>query len=224
MINDDHRELREALGLYVLGRLPADEEVQVRAHLDGCRECRGQADELAPMPELLSRVDPERLSPQIAPSAGLGDRVLARVGAERARQARAPGRGLGRALVLAAVLVALVLGGGIGWAVKPAPAPPQTVSVELQQRPDVAAQGAAHLIDHGWGIEIVLTVEGLSSGEPYRVEVIDRDGRRTQAGGWLGVGAQRMECRLTAAVAMGETVSFEVLDADGRRVLWSTWG
>jgi anti-sigma factor RsiW len=56
---DEHRTLREQLGAYALGQLDADARVAVRAHLDGCPACRAELAEIAPLADLLRRVDPD---------------------------------------------------------------------------------------------------------------------------------------------------------------------
>lgn len=225
MITGDHRALREALGYYILGRLPSDEAVQVRAHLDGCAECRAELTDLQPLAQRLASVQPDRLDVTPTPPAGLGEAVLSRIDWERRQQTRTRRPRAGRiALLVAAAVTAIAVGTGIGWMAKPAPVQPATIAVALEKRPDVGVDGTAELVDHTWGLEVVLHASGLAAGGAYRVEVIERDGDRVSAGGFVGTGRNPMVCRLNSAVPMGEAVSFEVIDESGRRVLWSTWG
>ncbi|NAZ78366.1 anti-sigma factor, partial [Kineococcus sp. T13] len=74
-----HRELREQLGLFALGLLPAEEVPRLRAHLDGCPECRAELADLAPLAQDLRLVDPARLPGPPAPPRALGEQVLAAV-------------------------------------------------------------------------------------------------------------------------------------------------
>ena len=44
---ESHRTVRESLGAFALGHLDADEAAGVRAHVDGCADCRAEVAELA---------------------------------------------------------------------------------------------------------------------------------------------------------------------------------
>jgi anti-sigma-K factor RskA len=73
----DHNELREAIGLYVLGALDPAERTAVEAHLAECAECTAEVRTLRGVAtSLLYGV------PQIDPPAGLRDRVLGAVGSQ----------------------------------------------------------------------------------------------------------------------------------------------
>ncbi|MBS45118.1 MAG: anti-sigma factor [Nocardioides sp.] len=80
---DEHRALRELLGAYALGHLASPEVDAVRAHLDGCAECRAELAELEPVARALGSVDPSRFATQPAPPADLGGRIRQAVADER---------------------------------------------------------------------------------------------------------------------------------------------
>ena len=63
MTADDHRIWRERLGAHVLGQLSDEERIATEAHLEGCPDCRAEANALSPMAAMLERADPDRLSP-----------------------------------------------------------------------------------------------------------------------------------------------------------------
>ena len=67
MTADDHRIWRERLGAHVLGQLSDEERIATEAHLEGCPDCRAEANALSPMAAMLERADPDRLSPAPAP-------------------------------------------------------------------------------------------------------------------------------------------------------------
>lgn len=79
MNRDEHRELRESLGLYALDLLPEDVRTAVRAHLDGCRDCRAELAAIAPLATPLRTVDPARLGALPAPPEGLRESIVERV-------------------------------------------------------------------------------------------------------------------------------------------------
>ncbi|NYG54884.1 zf-HC2 domain-containing protein [Nocardioides perillae] len=84
MSPQEHRRLREELGALALGHLAEAEAAALRAHVDGCAECRAELAELAPVADLLGRVDPARVAAPPHPPADLGARIRAAVAAERA--------------------------------------------------------------------------------------------------------------------------------------------
>jgi anti-sigma-K factor RskA len=81
----DHEGLREAVGLYALGALPADERVLFEQHLATCDECQRELRALAVVVDVLPYA-----VPQIDPPPALRGRVLAAVG-EGASHVAAPG-------------------------------------------------------------------------------------------------------------------------------------
>ena len=98
---DDCRVWRERIGALVLGQLDPDQRASTEAHLDGCPDCRAEADALAPVAALLSRVDPEttRTEPRPAPAPRRPHRPADRGRAPRqAPQARPGGVGARRCL------------------------------------------------------------------------------------------------------------------------------
>ena len=80
-----HDEVRQRLGAFVLGQLPADQADTVREHLVRCLDCAAEATALQPMAGPLAWVDPDEPVPTEPP--GLRSRVE-RALAETARSAR----------------------------------------------------------------------------------------------------------------------------------------
>src|SRR5882762_1109878 len=89
-MSDACREMRAALGAVALGGADPAEALALRAHLDGCAECRAELRELTSVAAALPLADPARTTgglPQ--PPTALAKRVLGRVAAERtARRTR----------------------------------------------------------------------------------------------------------------------------------------
>lgn len=179
MTVDGHRELRERIGALILGGLDEGEAAMVRAHLDGCEECRREAAELSPLAELLSRADPAQLAPPPQPPASLAGLVLLRIREERRarrrRRLRLALAGAGAALTLAAaVLAGTTL---LGSREPEGPAAPEAVWVRTGEH-DLSAE----LVAQQWGTEIRVWARGVEPGAWCRVFVRDRSGRRLAAG------------------------------------------
>jgi hypothetical protein len=193
---DECRIWRERVGALVLGQLDADERIATEAHLDGCPDCRAEATALAPVAAMLSRADPERLTPAPAPPAYLGDRIARRIAAER-RVARRRhvrlGLGLGAvaAAATAAVLIAVVASG-------PSNTPSQTVAFNSLPR-DASAQ--ATLEARPWGSAVSLQVRGFRRGTLCTVWLRGADGTKVTAGSFRYVyDGESEEAGLSSAV------------------------
>lgn len=215
----EHRRLRELLGSYAFDALPRTVTASVRAHLDGCAECRAQLAEIAPLVDDLRGIDPERVSSVATPPADLGGRIRTAVAHERREQHR---RGRGRQLLAAAAaVVALLVVGGVGVVVGERrgdgpPVPLEAVSV----RSDVPGLSAdAGIVPHTWGVEIKLEATGFRAGESYLVTVRTEDGRERPAGAFVGTGERVMNCNLNSDVLRGDAAGFTVVDAGGETVL-----
>lgn len=218
---DEHRHAREMLGALVLGHLSTVEETAVRAHLDGCAECRRDLAEISPLVDELATVDLRRISAVPTPSPDLGNRIQVAVAGERRRRGELTRRR--HAMLAAAAVVALLLMGGagveIGKRVDDAPVANAPVEpVEVSSRLD-AVQASAGLVAHTWGTEIKLEAVGLRSGNSYAVVVMTEDGRARSAGAFVGTGGQVMNCNLNTDVLRPDAVGFRVLDEEGRAVL-----
>jgi len=207
---EEHRELRLALGAYVLGDLPAAERAELEGHLEGCAECRAEAAALGSVGQLLALADPARFSrPAPLPPAELGDRVAAMIGSERrARRGQRRRRGFGFALAgaaaaAAAVLAIVVFAGGEGSG----PGPAQ--QVEFGSLP-AAVEISATLQPHAFGTEIHMYVKGARSGTLCRVFLRDRQGRAFSAGSFRYRWGDDSDAVLSSALDLSRTGSIDI--------------
>lgn len=220
MTGNAHRELRESLGWFALGRTDPAETVRIQAHLDGCGSCRAELAELRGTLARVERVDPDRIDDTPTPPPHLGDRVIEHVLAAAPDQRPRTARPL---LLAAAAVGVLLVGVGAGWLLGPAPArvagpPTEPVTLEVVE-PTVHA--SAHLINHTWGVEIQLTADGFTEGAAYRVQMISTSGARTSAGEFVGTGPAPMVCNLNSSVLRPQAAGFEILDESGDVLLRS---
>lgn len=77
----------------------------------------------------------------------------------------------------------------------------------------------ASLIDHTWGLELVLDVEGLPAGRDYQVLYTSTGGDAVLAGSFRSVDDVLMKCRFNAALLRADTTAVAVIDPDGTEVL-----
>jgi hypothetical protein len=226
------RDVRQALGVYVVGAIDPAERAMVDAHLGACLDCREELAGLAGLPALLGRVparDAERLITDSAevrdleePPARLLSSLLRRL-AER----RAARRWRGIAAAAAAIIIA-VAGGAAGAHIIASgggPAAPavgstgagstrtETVSA-TNARTNVSA--VVSYSARSWGIKMDFWVSGIPAGTTCQVWVVDFSGHRWQAGSWT-VAAGQQPSDYPAAAASQQVRSFQI--TSGSRVL-----
>lgn len=97
----------------------------------------------------------------------------------------------------------------------PARVPLQPVS-DVEVAAGVTA--SASLIDHTWGLEVVLDVEGLDPGTPYRMVFVDRNGAEVDAGGFVGT-TGLMKCRNNGPVLKADVARWVVTAPDGSQAV-----
>lgn len=237
--DDEHRRLRELLGAFALGDLPASESSGLRAHLDGCAACRAELAEIAPLAADLRGVDPDVLSSVPTPPADLGDRIRGHIAVERelveARRRReqrrsAVHRSTRRAVAAAAVVAlgagALGLGAVVGRSTAPElralPVPsssaPSFEQVALRTTAGVQAE-TAEMVPHTWGLEARFEGSGFAAGRVFRAAFRSRDGRMVPAGEFLGTGSKTLTCNMQSALLREDATGFVVFDDAGVEVL-----
>jgi hypothetical protein len=203
-------EWRESLGAYALGHLSADERAGIEAHLEGCPECRAEADSLSGVARLMSYADPERVGePAPGPPPQLGERIAVTISAERDQQRRRRRRvrfgfgfAFGGAAAVAAVVLALiVLPGGSGG-------PPEQ-GVEFSSLPP-GIHIYATLEPHAYGTEIHMYVKGMRSGTLCRVFLRSRDGDTLPAGTFRYRWGDDSDAVLSSALDLSRTAAVGV--------------
>jgi hypothetical protein len=192
------REIRQALGVYVLGSIDPAERAQVDEHLSSCQECREELANLAGLPAMLRKVpivEAERLAayeqdPELAgvPSAEMLTSLIARTANVRRIHRW-------RTVAAAAAVAIVALGGGAfaANALQPsgAPAPPgvaQTGTVAWQQTSGNGPVTGAHLKvryrHEPWGTRMEVNVTGLQPGSVCQFQVTDATGGKSVVGSW----------------------------------------
>ncbi|WP_300019038.1 anti-sigma factor [Pseudonocardia sp.] len=226
MTGETHRSLREELGAYALGQLSGDRWRAVHDHLEVCALCRTDLDEIAPVAGLLGvtrdRLRPDDLTGDVTPAPPpLSDDLLAEVRTESGPASpgeQAPPRRR-TALLAAAAAAGVLVAGGIGFVVGGSGGPdvPSEAVAVRALAPGIAAEAA--LINHTWGMEVVLTATGFEAGEAYVVTVTDDAGNTVGAGEFLGTGDDRMRCNLNSSILRADASLVQVTAPDGEVVL-----
>jgi hypothetical protein len=223
-----HQALREMLGSYALGHLGDTDSDRLRAHLDGCPECRRELQEILPVAGQLGLVDVDQLDLPPVPPAWLGERIRDEIQRESSRPeaARSPARPGRPWLVAAALLVVLGVGGAVGGlvgrATAPEAAPVPTEPIPMAVTGSGVSVESAELVAHTWGVELRIVAEGFDDGQTFRAAFRTEDGALVPAGEFRGVGEREMTCFLQSSVLRDDVTEVVVTDARGRTVLSSS--
>ena len=215
---EEHRYWREMIGAFVLGRLDEDKRAALRAHLDGCAECRAEVEELWPVAGALADAAPEQIDPEEFPPADLQERTLSLINQARNSELAQRRRQRRQRSALAAVAAVLLV--AIGFFVLPQLFAPEVLLEPVafsEVAPGVEAE--ADLIAHTWGTETRLVASGLEDGQTYRVMLRSEDGVRVPSGAFIGTGNEPMECNLNAALLREDATRLVVRAANGELVL-----
>jgi len=208
--------MRPVLGAAALGGLEPAEEIALRAHLDGCAECRAELRELTSVARALPFADPSRVASRTEPPAALEEAVRGRLEHERSvrRAHRRRRAAIGAAASLAAVAAALIL--FLAW---PAPSPGGT-HVVFPTTGAVTARAVLRAKPAGTQVEF--HESGLASGRYYWLWLTGEDGERVAAGTFRGT--RNVDVVMTAALALRDTRRIWVTDAHDQVVLdhWLT--
>jgi anti-sigma-K factor RskA len=216
------RDIRQLLGVYVVGAIDPAERAQVDAHLAECQPCRDELAGLAGLPAMLSRVpaaDVERLGLLSLPEAmqppdELLDSLLKKVSAKRkSRMWRS----------VASVAAAAVIAAGGATAVS------QLTGAATSAAAEQASATAGHvsaMVDYApvrWGMAMRIQVSGLKAGTVCQFWVVGKNGTSDYAGTWTVMGdygrgyGDKAWYPASAAVAASSVRGFQV--TSGGKVL-----
>lgn len=227
-------------GSYVLGALAPAERHEFEKHLTGCDDCARSVRELAGLPGLLAKVDPEVLG---SPPAGepVPDTLLPALVNEVRRARRR--RTLVTVGVAAAAAVAVAFG---SLAVTGAPERGPSASPASSATPTVSAgrpmasvgppgiRGNLVLTSVAWGTRLELVcsyalhtdeyeTRGQTRGPAsYALLVHTRDGRVEQVATWRSLPGRTMRLAAATSARREDITSVEVRTAQGRPVLQLT--
>lgn len=201
------RRWRPHIGALVLGHLDERARPGLLAHLDGCAGCREEAGRLAEVAALLPAADADRLDARPSTPAGLEERVLERVSAERRTR-----RGLRRRLAASGAIAAAALALSVAIAVLPGRAGAERVVFSAPK--GIAAEGRVRAVPGGMRFEV--RASGLGPGV-YQVWCYRADGSRVPAGSFRPVAGGRVHATLSAGLPYKEWASVTV--EDGRQVI-----
>jgi anti-sigma-K factor RskA len=180
------REMRQLLGVYVVGAIDPAERSQVDEHLGTCQSCRDELAGLAGLPALLSRVPAEdvagmagsvvSLPERDEPSPELLNSLLRKVATRRRTRLR---RGL-----VAAAAAAVVAAGGTAAVLNATSTSAPDWSAASGMNPATQVSAVVKYTSEGSGTQMKVRVSGIQPGTSCHFWVIGRNGKPVAAGSW----------------------------------------
>lgn len=230
-------DVRQALGVYVLGAVePADRRL-IDQHLTGCARCRNELAGLAGLPALLGKVSADEVASVVAADAlAVRERSWPSSHALRSQLARVAR--IRRNHLLAWIGAAAIAGAAAGsvavaaWHVRqPASRRPlahqissQTPSVRVPEyvtltrvtNPRTGVSATVRYAPREWGLRLGVRVIGVALGMPCQLEVIDTFGRETTTGSWTVVRDASTWYIGSSWLSIGDVSSFVVASSAGK--------
>jgi len=219
----EHDRYAEWDGAYLLGALTPVERADYERHLAHCLTCQDAVAELAPLPGLLARVDPDALdSVDELPPADLEQRLMA---AARPPWWRRTSTRVGLAVaaaaaVAAAVLVPITVGHDASGPL---------VRAELHSAGSASSPLSASvaLAPEDWGTRIDMVCRyrataGSYGSHAYALYVVDGDGHPQRVSTWHSGPGDIARTTGSTSLAVGDIARIELRDATSGDVLLST--
>jgi len=211
------KEIRQLLGVYVVGAIDPAERALVDEHLGQCQLCRDELAGLAGLPAMLSRVPAADVEWLDAAGTELpelqepSDEMLASL----LRKVSVKHRSRLRRSVLAVAAAAVIAAGGVGAAM-------QLTRPQVTSDTATASNGRiAAVVDYsptGWGTAMRVQVTGIPAGTKCQFWVVGKDGRASYAGTWTvgtSLYGQKPWYSASSAVASGSVNSFRITSGGG---------
>lgn len=221
----EHDHYAEWDGAYVLGALAPVERADYERHLAHCLTCQDAVSDLASLPGLLARVDPDTLdSVDELPPADLEQRLMA---AARPRWWRRTSTRVGLGLAAAAaVAAAVIVPIAAGHDASDSLVHADLHSVAGTSSPLSASVGLA---PEEWGTRVDMvcryraTAASYGDGSrAYALYVVDGDGRAQRVSTWHSAPGDVARTTGSTSLAVGDITRIELRDVASGDVLLST--
>jgi anti-sigma factor RsiW len=212
-------QIRNELGVYLLGAIGPHDRARLENHLASCLSCREKLAALAGMPALLRKVPADEAirawrddGGDRLPTPPL-DALLSKVARTRQRRRWVIAAATALAVGLAATGVQLFRSGP---ATAPAAAAPRWTATATVANPVTGVSAAVRYAAEPWGSELGVRVTGIAVGTRCELWVTSAQGQAVAAGGWtIAAGGQPGWYPASVPFKAGALRGFEVT-ADGK--------
>jgi hypothetical protein len=207
-------EARMSLGVLVLGAIEPEERPALETHLSGCSSCSAELAQLAVLPGLLQRLDPDPRAVGEAP--GFGARLRSAgsdLAAQRRRRARRRGvvTVAGFAAASAAVVVLVV---GRSPQVSAPDGSAKTV-VATSSRPGNPVAARFVLRPRPDGTLVSVSLHGVGPRQRCSLVAVSLSGRREVAARWVASYTGTATVEGTTSLSIADIARLQVVGFDG---------
>ena len=215
----DCRDIRHALGVYVLGAIDPAERAIVDTHLSTCPECREELAGLAGLPALLRRVpvgEAQQLADDEVPASEVPSDEVLRSLLARTTQTRQTRRWRGLAAAAAVVVVAGAAGAAgvsaLNHSGRPGSPPVAAHFTSVSAtNPVTHVAATVRYAPRTWGTLLDTRVKNVPAGARCQLVVTDSSGHSTVVGGWTtSYDASTVWYPGSSPVAQDSVRSFEI--------------
>jgi len=183
------REIRQALGVYVLGAIDPAERAQVDEHLATCPECREELASLAGLPAMLRKVpivEAERLAAADSEGTEVPSEEMLRSLVGRTVNVRRIHRWRTVAAAAAVAIMALAGGAAVTNALQSSPGHPAVAwHMASATGPVPGARLTVKYRHQPWGTQMEINIKGLRPGSVCNLQVTDKSGTTMPVGSWV---------------------------------------
>jgi len=200
---------QDDLAVLAMGGLTGHDRARTLAHLEGCPRCTARLEELSAAVDALTTLIPEATPPE-----GFAERTVAQFRSERTT-ARPWAR---RVVAVAAVVVTLALGAGVGeWVATSQGNAPATAFRAVPLRSAQGTEGSVVLVSTGNRGWLWMTVHDAPNSGTVTCSVLLTDGSRREVGRFSLAGGYG-EWTATLPFAVTSVRAVTLLDQAGTRV------
>jgi Putative zinc-finger len=209
-------DFREYVAAYVLDALEPDESARLQEHLATCAACQEELAAVAWIPPLLPLVDAAEVERLDGASEEPPPRLLERLIAEIAREARTP---RGRRVTAMIGAAALLLGaGGLSTTARLSSGHHQTSTIEaVDARTHVRA--AVTVSGRSWGTQLGLTLTGAYPNGTCSLVARSDDGRSDTAATWVASAKGTANVPGATSIPAGHLTELDVVTTSGYRLV-----
>jgi hypothetical protein len=209
-------DFREYVAAYVLEALEPDESARLQEHLATCAACQEELTAVAWIPPLLPLVDAAQVERLDGASEEPPPRLLERLIAEIAREARTP---RGRRVTAMIGAAALLLGaGGLSTAARLSSGHHQTSTIEaVDARTHVRV--AVTVSGRSWGTQLGLTLTGAYPNGTCSLVARSDDGRSDTAATWVASANGTANVPGATSIPSGHLTELDVVTTSGYRLV-----
>lgn len=208
----DHEDLRELIGPYVLGGVPAHDRERLERHAATCAACREELAAYAGLPALL------RYGAAAGPAVTASPQLVARTIAA-ARSSRGAERSSRRWRATVAAAAIAVAAAWFGIAEISSDSTRRTPGIQLAATSTTSAAGTVRLASRPWGTAVDLELAGLPKGRRFVAWVIGDNGRREQAATWSSTANGVSRLSGACSIPLGEIAAVRIATDAGELLL-----